>query len=76
MGIDTGTDFIYMQASQVTTYYNTVPSSAYSEEYDGYVYPCRQTLPSISFKIGPTNYATIPGGNLVTGFRNEDDKFA
>lgn len=74
MGIDTGTDFIYMQASQTTTYYDAVPNSEYSDEYNGYVYPCGQVLPSISFLIGPTNWATIPGANLITGFRNEDGK--
>ena len=65
-----------MQASQVTTYYDAVPNSEYSAIYDGYIYPCGQALPSISFQIGPTNYATIPGANLITGFRSDDGKIA
>lgn len=44
-----------------TAYYAQVPGSMYSSSYGGYVFPCGVTLPTLSFKIGPTDYATIPG---------------
>lgn len=58
---DTGTTLILMSDAVNTAYYAQVPGSMYSSSYGGYVFPCGVTLPTLSFKIGPTDYATIPG---------------
>lgn len=42
-------------------YYAQVSGAKYSSSYGAYVFPCDATLPTLSFKIGPTEYATIPG---------------
>lgn len=61
---DTGTTLILMSDAANEAYYNQVSGASYSNEYGGYVFPCSATLPSLSFKIGPTAYATIPGSLL------------
>ncbi|KAF7955846.1 hypothetical protein EAE96_004768 [Botrytis aclada] len=58
---DTGTTLILMSDAVNTAYYAQVSGAEYSISYGGYVFPCDATLPSLSFKIGPTDYATIPG---------------
>ena len=57
---DTGTTLVLMGDSAVSNYYAQVSGSSYSNTDGGYIFPCSATLPSLSFKIGPTNYATIP----------------
>ncbi|KAF7899810.1 hypothetical protein EAF00_004146 [Botryotinia globosa] len=58
---DTGTTLILMSDVVNAAYYAQVSGANYSSAYGGYVFPCDATLPTLSFKIGPTNYATIPG---------------
>ncbi|TGO22853.1 hypothetical protein BPAE_0152g00080 [Botrytis paeoniae] len=58
---DTGTTLILMSDAVNTAYYAQVSGAKYSSSYGGYVFPCDATLPTLSFKIGPTDYATIPG---------------
>ncbi|KAL2062363.1 hypothetical protein VTL71DRAFT_6629 [Oculimacula yallundae] len=57
---DTGTTLILMGDSAVDTYYASVPSASYNSQQGGYVFPCSTTLPSFSFRIGSSAYATIP----------------
>ncbi|KAG4437692.1 hypothetical protein IFR05_006816 [Cadophora sp. M221] len=58
---DTGTTLILMGDTAVDTYYASIPSAKYSSSQGGYIFPCSTTLPSFSFRIGSTAYATIPG---------------
>ncbi|KAB8295874.1 hypothetical protein EYC80_008695 [Monilinia laxa] len=61
---DTGTTLILMSDAANEAYYKQVSGASYSDEYGGYVFPCSASLPSLSFKIGPTEYATVPGSLL------------
>jgi aspergillopepsin I len=40
--------------------YAKVSGASYDSSQGGYTFPCSATLPTLSFLIGPTNYATIP----------------
>ena len=64
---DTGTTLILMGDSAVEAYYAKVSGSSYSSSQGGYIFPCSATLPTLSFKIGPTYYATIPSSLLNFG---------
>jgi aspergillopepsin I len=64
---DTGTTLILMGDSAVDAYYAKVSGASYSSSEGGYVFPCSATLPTLSFKIGPTYYATIPASFLNFG---------
>ncbi|KAH9213836.1 aspartic peptidase domain-containing protein [Leptodontidium sp. 2 PMI_412] len=64
---DTGTTLILMGDTAVDTYYASVPSATYSSSQGGYIFPCSTTLPSFSFRIGSTSYATIPGSLMNFG---------
>ncbi|KAF7881595.1 uncharacterized protein EAF02_006283 [Botrytis sinoallii] len=57
---DTGTTLVLMSDAVNTAYYAQVSGAKYSSTDGGYVFPCNATLPTLSFKIGPTDYATIP----------------
>jgi hypothetical protein len=59
---DTGTTLILMTDAAVNAYYAQV--SGAKNTADGYTFPCSATLPSLSVRIGPTSYATIPGSLL------------
>jgi hypothetical protein len=61
---DTGTTLILMGDSVVDTYYKQVSGASYDSSQGGYTFPCSATLPSLSFLIGPSNYATVPGSNI------------
>lgn len=58
---DTGTTLILMGDSAVDTYYGQVSGASYDSSQGGYTFPCSASLPSLSFKIGATNYATVSG---------------
>lgn len=58
---DTGTTLILMGDTAVDTYYASVSGASYDSSQGGYTFPCSATLPSLSVRIGPTYYATIPG---------------
>jgi len=60
---DTGTSLILMQPSQVSQYYSAVPG-AQQDPTRGYIFPCGAELPNLSFMIGDSVYATIPGSSL------------
>ncbi len=64
---DTGTTLILMGDSAVDTYYASVSGAKYSSSQGGYIFPCSATLPSLSFRIGTSQYATIPGSLLNFG---------
>ncbi|KAL3418883.1 Endothiapepsin [Phlyctema vagabunda] len=64
---DTGTTLILAADAAVDAYYAQVSGAKYSSSEGGYVFPCSATLPTLSFKIGPTYYATIPGKLLNFG---------
>jgi hypothetical protein len=68
---DTGTTLVLMGDSAVTAYYNQVSGSSYSNSDGGYIFPCSATLPTLSFKIGSTDYATIPASLLNFGAASE-----
>jgi aspergillopepsin I len=64
---DTGTTLILMGDSAVTAYYAKVSGSSYNSSQGGYVFPCSATLPTLSFRIGTSAYATIPSSLLNFG---------
>lgn len=57
---DTGTTLILMGDSAVSAYYAQVSGAKYDSSQGGYTFPCSATLPTLSFRIGSTYYATIP----------------
>ena len=61
---DTGTTLLLMGDDAVDNYYNAVSSAQYDNSQGGYVFDCDDTLPTLSIKIGPTNYATVPASAL------------
>ena len=58
---DTGTTLLLMGDTAVDNYYAQVSGAQYDSSQQGYVFDCSATLPSLSIKIGSTNYATVPG---------------
>ena len=64
---DTGTTLILMSDAAVEAYYAQVSSSSYSSSDGGYVFPCSATLPTLSFRIGSTAYATISASLMNFG---------
>ncbi|QSZ37012.1 hypothetical protein DSL72_009104 [Monilinia vaccinii-corymbosi] len=64
---DTGTTLLLMGDAAVDAYYARVSGAQYSSSAGGYIFPCSATLPSLSVKIGPTAYATIPASLLNYG---------
>ncbi|RDW62222.1 putative aspartic proteinase [Coleophoma cylindrospora] len=64
---DTGTTLILTADAMVTAYYAQVSGATYSSSAGGYIFPCSATLPTLSFKIGPTYYATIPASLMNFG---------
>ncbi|PVH86205.1 Asp-domain-containing protein [Cadophora sp. DSE1049] len=64
---DTGTTLLLAGDTAVDTYYASVSGAKYSSSQGGYIFPCSATLPSYSFRIGSTAYATIPGSLMNFG---------
>ena len=64
---DTGTTLILMGDAAVTNYYAAVKGSSYSSSQGGYIFPCSTTLPTLSFRLGSTYYATIPASLMNFG---------
>lgn len=58
---DTGTTLILMGDAAVRAYYGKVSGATNSRTDGGYVFPCSSTLPDLSFLIGGSTYATVPG---------------
>lgn len=52
-----------MQDDQVTNYYASVQNSEISGQF--WLFPCSANLPTLSFLIGPSTYATIPARYLI-----------
>jgi aspergillopepsin I len=61
---DTGTTLLLMADSAVKAYYKQVSGASNSQEDGGYIFDCSATLPDISFLIGDSDYATVPGSLL------------
>lgn len=64
---DTGTTLILTADAAVNAYYAKVSGAKYDSSQGGYTFPCSATLPTFSFKIGTTSYATIPGSLMNFG---------
>jgi hypothetical protein len=64
---DTGTTLILTGDTPVDTYYASVNGASYDSSQGGYTFPCSTTLPTFSFRIGTSSYATIPGSLLNFG---------
>ncbi len=56
-----------MGDSAVDQYYKSVSGASYSSSQGGYIFPCSASLPTLSFRIGSTYYATIPASLLNFG---------
>lgn len=64
---DTGTTLLLMGDTAVDNYYAAVSGASYDSSQGGYTFPCSANLPTLSVRIGPTNYATVPGSVLNFG---------
>lgn len=64
---DTGTTLVLMGDSAVDAYYAKVSGASYDSSQGGYTFPCSATLPTLSFRIGTSSYATIPASLLNFG---------
>ena len=64
---DTGTTLILMGDTAVDAYYAQVSGAKYDSSQSGYTFPCSATLPTLSFRLGSTSYATIPSSLLNFG---------
>jgi hypothetical protein len=56
-----------MQESQVKNYYSGVSGAKLDNSQGGYTFPCGANLPTLSFMIGDSDYATIPASILNFG---------
>lgn len=61
---DTGTTLILMSDAAVNNYYSKVSGATLDNSQGGYVFPCSAKLPTLSFLIGSSSYATIPAKYL------------
>jgi hypothetical protein len=64
---DTGTTLILMSDTQVEKYYAAVDGAKLDDTQGGYVFPCDADLPTLSFRLGSTDYADIPAKYLNFG---------
>jgi hypothetical protein len=64
---DTGTTLILMGDAAVTAYYKQVSGAQYDSNQGGYTFPCKATLPTLSIRIGTSQYATIPASLMNFG---------
>jgi len=64
---DTGTTLVLMGDAAVDAYYAKVSGAEYDDDQGGYVFPCSATLPTLSFRVGTSAYATIPASLLNFG---------
>ncbi|MCJ1312653.1 Type I transmembrane sorting receptor [Agyrium rufum] len=72
--IDTGTTFLLMPETYVDAYYATAPF-AVNDPDDGWVYPCKKTLPDLTLEIG-TYKARILGSMMFGGAVNSTTCYA
>ena len=49
------------------TQYANVSGASFDQSVGGYTFPCSATLPTLSFLISPTYYATIPASLMNFG---------
>jgi hypothetical protein len=56
-----------MGDSQVSQYYSGVSGAQLDNTQGGYTFPCGTSLPTLSFLIGPSDYATISAQYLNFG---------
>jgi aspergillopepsin I len=71
---DTGTTLILMGTSAVKAYYKQVSGATNSQTDGGYIFPCSAKLPDLSFLIGSTHYATVPGSLINFAAAEESGK--
>jgi aspergillopepsin I len=71
---DTGTTLILMADSAVSAYYKKVSGATNSQTDGGYIFPCSATLPELSFLIGSSEYASVPGTLLNFAPASESGK--
>ena len=57
---DTGTTLLLVPQALVTAYYKQVSGAKYDASQGGYVFPCSDTLPSVTLGIGSYD-AVVPG---------------
>ncbi|MCJ1299318.1 Type I transmembrane sorting receptor [Hypocenomyce scalaris] len=60
---DTGTTLLLVPQALVTAYYAQVSGAKYDASQGGYVFPCSDTLPSVTLGIG-SYHAVVPGTYL------------
>jgi hypothetical protein len=56
-----------MSDEAVTNYYNAVSGASFDNTQGGYTFPCSASLPTLSFMIGSSSYATIPSSLMNFG---------
>ncbi|KAJ5623269.1 Penicillopepsin-1 [Penicillium lividum] len=76
---DTGTTLLLLDDATVTSYYDQVSGSSYSNTQGGYVFDCSTTLPDFSVTIGSytatvsgslINYASVGSGSCIGGIQS------
>ena len=60
---DTGTTLLLLDSSIVSSYYSKVSGATMNSNYGGYVFPCKASLPSLTFIINGYK-ATVPGNYM------------
>lgn len=73
---DTGTSLMLVSPDIAEAYYAQVQGAQFVNQAGGFVFPCNETLPSLSVAVGNANLATVPpsvasfaeiGTNTTTG---------
>jgi hypothetical protein len=69
---DTGTTLMLMPDSIVTAYYSQVQSARYDNMTGGFIFSCKETLPSFTSNLGSYN-AVVPGDFIKFAPVDTDD---
>ena len=62
--VDSGTSLLLVDPVVVRDYWRRVPGAMYSENYQGWIFPCNMKLPNFGIAIGKV---TSTGGNTSAG---------
>jgi len=58
--MDTGTTLMLVSPEVAKAYYSQVEGAQESNQAGGFIFPCNETLPSLSIAVGDENLATVP----------------
>ena len=58
--MDTGTTLMLVSPEVAKAYYSQVEGAQESNQAGGFIFPCNETLPTLSIAVGDQNMATVP----------------